>query len=396
MDFRFGAEAERFRSEVVRFLDREMAEVRAAGSADPTDLTGVDHGVERAMLRRAGAAGLLAASLPTALGGGGKPASFQAVANLEIAAHDAPLVDTAVTLTAGPILAFGSDEQRRTLIPAMAAGEIVTCIAYSEPGAGSDLSAITTAAWPDGDGYCLTGTKVLVTGAWKADWCCTIARTAPDVPIKEGASMFLVPMGSRGITVRRRRTMNGWTLGEIGFDAVRLDAQCLLGTLHAGWRQLGEALAAEGGGAFHVGFARAALERLVDHALRARRGGRPCAHDPAVRALLADLHVELRAAERLAKRAVWTVEQGEDATVAAAMAKVHATELLQRIARSATEVAGADALVLRPRFHSQGAGPQGRFGWEYLEQVHGSIGGGTNELKRSAIAMAALGLPRGR
>lgn len=93
VDFRFDAEAEQFRRDVVRFFDREMARVRAAGSFDPTDPTGLGIDAERALLRRAGAAGILAASLPAALGGSGRPASFQAAANLEIAARDAPLVD---------------------------------------------------------------------------------------------------------------------------------------------------------------------------------------------------------------------------------------------------------------------------------------------------------------
>lgn len=179
---------------------------------------------------------------------------------------------------------------------------------------------------------------------------------------------------------------------------VPMDAGGLIGELHAGWRQLGAALATEGGGTFHVGFARSALARLIEHAARTRRGGRPLADDPAVWAVLADLHVELAVTERLAKRANWTVEQGQDPSAAAAMAKVHATELLQRIARSATEIVGADATVLGPRFRPQGTGSgvDGRFGWEYLEAVHGTIGGGTNDLKRTVVATAGLGLPRRR
>src|SRR4029079_17219052 len=107
---------------------------------------------------------------------------------------------------------FASDTQRDRLLPLVERGEIEMCIAYTEEQAGSDLGAQAATAVPDGDGFALSGRKVLVTGAHKADWCITTARTRADGPVREGLSMFLVDMTLPGIDVVRRPTMNTWTL----------------------------------------------------------------------------------------------------------------------------------------------------------------------------------------
>jgi alkylation response protein AidB-like acyl-CoA dehydrogenase len=396
MDFRFAPEVEVFRHQVRDFLAEQMALGRVTTAGDHSDLTGLSEEFEQALLRRAGQRGLLGISLPAEFGGGGRPASFQAAFNLEVAAADAPLIDTAVTLIAQPVAAWGSPEQRRRFLPAMISGDLITCIAYSEPEAGSDLANLSMVAEPDGDGFRLTGMKSLVTGAHKAQWCCTIARTRPDVPARDGLSMFLVDMSSPGLTVRRRPTMNGWTLGEVVFDQVRVGPDGLLGQQNQGWRQLASAVATEGGGMFHIGIARHVLDLLIEYVEDTRRDGRRLADDPLVRDRIAELWIEVGVAERLAKRSVWMEETGADTVVMASMGKVYATELLQRLARVATDIAGHDGAEYRRLFGpgSSTATGGGRFGWEYLERVHGTLGGGTNEMKRTVIAWVGLGLPR--
>jgi alkylation response protein AidB-like acyl-CoA dehydrogenase len=393
-DFRFAPDVEDFRHEVRAFLEDEMAPERVAAQGDDGDLTGLREEFERALLRRAGARGFLGISLPVEWGGGGRPTSFQAAFNLEVAAHDAPLIDTAVTLAAQPLLAWGSPDQRSFFLPRIIAGELIVSIAYTEPDAGSDLGNLSMVAEPDGDGFALRGVKSLVTAAHKADWCLTIARTRPGVPPREGLTMFLLDMKADGLAVRRRATMNRWTLGEIECDGVRVGADAVLGQVNEGWRQLAAAVATEGGGMFHIGFARHLLDTLVAY-VRSSHGPSPLAEDPVVRDRVAALHGELDVAERLARRAIWMQDEGQDAMVYAAMSKVCATELLQRLALAATDIAGEDGTLYRPLFGpgSTGSG-DGRFAWEYLERVHGTIGGGTNEVKRTLIAQAGLGLPR--
>src|SRR5947209_10658044 len=133
----------------------------APNHADPHDLTGLDEAFERRLQREAGERGWLALE-----------GELRAAFNFEVARADAPLIDTAATLVA-PVLA----RHRPDLLAPVLAGEVTACIAYTETGAGSDLTAITAVAEPHGDGWRLTGRKVLVTGAHKADWCMTLART---------------------------------------------------------------------------------------------------------------------------------------------------------------------------------------------------------------------------
>src|SRR5688572_11033213 len=140
------------------WLSAAMADARA--SADPRDLTGLDESFERRLQLEAGARGWLALE-------GEARAAF----NFEVARADAPLIDTAATLV-GPVLA----RYAPGLLPQVYAGEVSACLAYTEAAAGSDLSAIETIAEQADDRWTLRGTKVLVTGAHKAEWCLTIAR----------------------------------------------------------------------------------------------------------------------------------------------------------------------------------------------------------------------------
>lgn len=389
MDFRLDADIEEFRAEVQAFLREAMSPAAVAGHADPSDLTGLDAELESSLHRAAGARGWLEL-----------PLEQQAVFNFEVARADAPLIDTAMTLAGQVVAAHGSAQQREQLLARMAAGETQVCIAYSEEGAGSDLSAIATTAQPDGDAWVLSGRKVLVTGAHKADWCCTVARTNRGVPARQGMTMFLVDMASPGVRMTRRETMNGWTLGEIHFDGVRVGPDAVLGEVDAGWRQLVSAVAAERSGMFWLGFARHVLDLLLDHVRRADRDGAPLRDDPIARDTVARLEIGFADAERLARRALWVQAGGHsDIPLAAlaAMAKVAATELLQQIAQAATELAGLAALLWAPLFAPDpppGAAAGGRFTWEYMERVHGTISVGANELQRDVIAQAGLRLPR--
>jgi alkylation response protein AidB-like acyl-CoA dehydrogenase len=400
VNYRFPEEVSAFRDEVRDFLASALASGAVEGQDDPADLTGLGEAFERRLHREAGARGWL-----------GLPPERQAVFNYEAARADAPLVDTAMTL-AGPVVATYGSGWQRDLLAQMAAGEVTMCIAYTEEAAGSDLSAVETVATPaEGDegGWVLRGTKVLVTGAHKADWCCTVARTRLDGPAKRGMSMFLVDMRAPGVEVVRRPTMNGWTLDHVRFHDVALGPSALLGELDGGWRQLVSAVAAERSGMFWLGFARHVFDLLVEHVRHAKRDGAPLVEDPIARDTVARLAVDLAAAERLSRRTLWTVlganpagmqpDAPQEAVALGAMAKVVVTELLQDIAQAATELAGHAGLAWAPPFAppdsvSPGAAAGGRFAWEYLERVHGTISVGANELQRDVIAQAGLGLPR--
>jgi 3-oxocholest-4-en-26-oyl-CoA dehydrogenase alpha subunit len=375
----FGAEVASFAAEVRAFLEAEMA----GAAADPADLTGLSEDFERDLLRRAGERGWLGLAVRAEDGGSGRTPAHRAAFDVVAAELDAPLIDTAMTLAGVAVLQFADAAQRERFLPGMLGGEITMCVAYSEEHAGGNLRAIATAAVPDGAGYRLTGRKTLVTGAHKADWCLTLARTGEG----RAMTMFLVDMAAAGVSVRRRPTMNGWTLDEIDFADVRVGPDAVLGARDGGWGQVVAAVAAEHSGMFYVGFARHVLDLLAGYVR-----GTPKAADPLVRDTLAGLEIDFAAALRLATDAV----RGAAPSVVPSMAKVVATELLQRIAQDATEIAGHAGLVHAPLFTGEvpyGAAG-GRFAWEYLERVHATIGAGANDLLRDGIAEAGLGLPR--
>jgi alkylation response protein AidB-like acyl-CoA dehydrogenase len=384
---RLPPELDAFRGTAQDFLAEEMAPERVAGHLDPTDLTGLDEAFEREHHRRAGARGFLGISAAVEHGGGGRPPSCKAVYMFEAAYHDAPSIDTAATLCGPPIAAFGSEAQRRRWLPPMIRGELTGCIAYTEPGAGSDLAALQTVARPDGEGWRITGRKALVTGGHKADVCITVARTDLDAPVRRGTSMFVVPLPGEGVTVRRRATLNGWTLSEIDFDEARVGPDALLGERDGGWRQLANVVAEERSGMAHLGWATALLERLVAWADEAGADAR-------AEEALARLHVDLATGLRFAQVVLDRQDHGDAVAAEAAAAKVWATELLQRLARVGSELLGGDAPRWAPLLaDAPGVPLGGRVAWEAVERIHPAISVGANEVQRDVIARLALGLP---
>ena len=402
MDLRVEPEVERFRAEVRAYLAAAMAPDVVAGHSDPRDLTGLDEQFERALQADAGARGYLAISHPEEWGGGGRSPAYRAAFAREAAAFDAPLIDTALTLGGAPILAYGTDAQRQALLPAMARGEVLLCIAYSEPGAGSDLTAIATRARredpadPSSD-WIVSGTKHLVTGAHKSDWCLLVARTSddPEVPARRAMSMFLFELrATPGVAVRRDRTANDWTLGTIEFRDARLPASALLGQEGRGFAQMAAALADERSGSFWVGWAEQRLADLVAHA-RAVGVERLAVPAAVARDTLARLWIDVAIARHLARNVVTVQSHGDDATVPGALSKVFVTELLQRIASAGVALLGPAGLLTAPLFGPAPADAplRGRFAYECVERLHPTISVGANEIQRDLLAHRALGLP---
>jgi alkylation response protein AidB-like acyl-CoA dehydrogenase len=383
-DFRFSPAAEKLRAEVIVWLGRLDA-ATLASHADPHDLTGLDEAFERSLHADAAARGWLSL-----------PAELQAVFNFEAARADAPVVDTAMTLIGGAVTRFAVNDHHRQVLADMAAGRVEGCVAYTEPEAGTDLAAMRSRARRDGDGWVLNGTKSLLTGAHKADWCVTVLRTDPDRPARDALSMFLVDVRGAGIRIRRRPTLNGWTLGEIEFEDARVGGEALLGTEGAGWRQMSTALGAERAGTFWLGFARHVLDLLGRYVCTTERDGTVLADDPLVLDEIGRLEAAWASADLLSRRALWSQITDTDVAAATAMAKVVTTELLQDIAQAATEIAEAEGTVWAPLFSGAdvpGAAAGGRFAWEYLERVHATIGAGVNEVHRDGIAATLLGRP---
>lgn len=385
----FGPEHAEFREQVRAFLRAELAPARTAGHRDPRDLTGLDEALERAILRRAGEAGFLGISLPEELGGGGRPPSWDAVVSYESAYHDGPLIDTAAHFLGPTLVTFGTPDQLDRVMRPAIAGTVTACIAYTEAGAGSDLTNVATTAAPEVEGgFVLDGRKVLVTGAHKADWCCTVARTDAASTGRKGLSMFVFPMTIPGVTTERVRTANSWDLGTVHFDRVRVGPDALLGERDQGWRTLTGALIGERSGVAWLGWATRNVDALLD----------ACAgtHDRLVRDELAGVVAELFTAKCVAARVLVAQDAGLAPFAEGSMSKVKATELLQRVARLGARVLGPEVLTA-PGWFGRAIADDGTLGewfaYETVERLHPTLSVGANEIQRTTIGQVGLGLP---
>ena len=210
---------------------------------------------------------LLCLAWPEEFGGGGASVWEQTVVREEMWAHHEPRGAQYMGVNwVGPIvMRHGTEEQQRTHLPPIAAGEVIWCQGFSEPEAGSDLASLRTTARPDGDGWLVSGQKIWTSYATMAQWCFLLARTSrvgegATQKKQQGLTIFLVPMDDPAITVRPIRSMLGpHHLNEVFFDDLRVTQSDVLGTVDQGWSIVQDVMAFE-----RVGIARyARCERLL-------------------------------------------------------------------------------------------------------------------------------------
>ncbi|MFD5162207.1 acyl-CoA dehydrogenase family protein [Streptomyces hawaiiensis] len=288
-------------------------------------------------------------------------------------------------LHAGPtIAAEGTAEQRERWLPPILRGEEVWCQGFSEPEAGSDLAALRTRAWRDGDDYVVTGSKIWTSHAEVADWCELLVRTDPDAPRHRGITWLALPMDTPGITVRPLRTLAGSAeFAEVFLDEVRVPVRNRVGEENDGWRVTMVTLSFERGTAF-AGEVVACRRVLAELAVEARENGRW--DDPALRRRLGRLNAEFRALWRLTQ---WNVSAAEASGgvpgAGGSVFKLRYSHARQELYDAAAEVLGPDCLDLdRP--------------WtlDRLSSLSYTIAAGTSQIQHSIIAERVLGLPKGR
>ncbi|MFG3021819.1 acyl-CoA dehydrogenase family protein [Streptomyces sp. NPDC048254] len=287
-------------------------------------------------------------------------------------------------LHAGPtIAAEGTEEQRARWLAPILRGDEVWCQGFSEPDAGSDLAALRTRAWRDGDDYVVSGAKIWTSHAEVADWCELLVRTDPRAPRHQGISWLAMPMAAPGITVRPLRTLAGSAeFAEVFLDEVRVPVANRVGAENDGWRVTMVTLSFERGTAF-VGEVVACRRVLGDLARVARANG--TWDDPVLRRRLGRLNAEFRALWRLTQ---WNVSEAEGRGVpgvGGSVFKLRYSHARQELYDAAAAVLGPDALDLdRP--------------WvlDRLSSLSYTIAAGTSQIQRNIVAERILGLPKGR
>lgn len=325
-------------------------------------------------------AGFFGLSWPTEIGGHGLPSVYEAIVDEELAAAAAPPRPSVGYLVQG-LLRHGNDDVRRRFLPGMVSGRDRWCQGFSEPGAGSDLAALSTRAEWDGDHYVITGGKVWTSYSDIADWCLVLARTDPTVPKHRGISAFAVSMHQPAIVQRPLRMINGIMreFGELTFDGAVARAEDMIGAPGEGWRLAMTVVAherepAELGYVARYGKAvNELLEQLRSHPVRFSREHVRDVAWAAVEAEMLRVHVARRLSDRLD-----SISHGPESSVD----KLLMTEVEQAVGHAAL---GVSAVL---------AGSEEDW-WlrMYLYSRAQSVMGGTSQIQRNLVATRILGLP---
>ncbi|MBX3600329.1 MAG: acyl-CoA dehydrogenase family protein [Rubrivivax sp.] len=303
----------------------------------------------RALVRALGAAGWLRHCVPAAQGGVHETLDSRSlvVCRETLARHDG-LADFAFAmqgLGSGPLSLAGSEALKAAWLPRVARGDAIAAFALSEPGAGSDVAAITCSARADGDAWVLDGQKTWISNGGIADFYCVFARSdGSGARGTRGLSAFLVPAGTPGLSVAERlEVIAPHPLARLHFDGCRVPRDHLLGAEGEGFKLAMRTLdifrASVAGAA--LGFARRALDEALAHARRREMFGQHLADFQLTQAALGDMATEIDAAALLTYRAAWRRDTtGTRITRESAMAKMVATEQAQRVIDRALQMHG--------------------------------------------------------
>ncbi|MDW7709018.1 MAG: acyl-CoA dehydrogenase family protein [Deferrisomatales bacterium] len=329
---------------LVQEMVRRFAENEIAPIADEIDRSET---FPRETLKKMAELGLMSMLVPEESGGTGMGAVAYCLALLEIgAACSSHAVTTSVTnMVCEGIHRFGTPEQRARYIPRISSGEYAAAaFALTEPNAGSDAGSLRTTADRDGSHYVLNGTKVFITSGSYAGVFMVAAKTDRDAG-KAGMSVFLVERDTPGLKVGRKEEKLGQRASdtvEIVLEECRVPAENRLGSEGDGFKIMLSSL--DGGrigiSANSCGLARAALTSAANYAKERRQFGRPIADFQAIQWKLAEMATQLDAATLLTLRAAQKKEAGRGYTQEASMAKVYATEMVQRVCREAIQIHG--------------------------------------------------------
>lgn len=293
---------------------------------------------------------------------------------------------TGVAMCGPTLVKYGTPEQRDRFLRPMLRGDEVWCQAFSEPGAGSDLQSLTTSARRDGDEYVVNGQKVWNSAADLADMAFALVRTGDRDSRQKGISYLLIDMRSPGIDVRPLRDITGGAVFcEIFFDDVRVPAANRVGDENGGWQVTRTTLGHErsAGVLKQAAFYRKVVDEVYE--LLCERG---LTQDPLVRDRLADLEVQTRILQINAMRILSHIQEfGEPGPIASVNRLINST-FEQRLHELALELLGP-AGVLDGEDGVQGR----RWTYGYLRTRASTIGAGTMEIQRNAVAEQLLGMP---
>jgi alkylation response protein AidB-like acyl-CoA dehydrogenase len=354
------------------------------------------HGVGetmRGVVRQMGKDGWLGIGWPKEYGGQGRSAIEQFVFFDESMRARAPVPILTINTVGPTIMNSGSDEQKKFFLPKILAGEIHFCIGYSEPGAGTDLAALTTRADRDGDDYVINGQKLWTSLAGDADYCWLAVRTDQNAPKHGGLSMFLVDMKTPGIRIDPLDLLSEHDINAVFFDDVRVPAANLVGGENKGWGLITSQLNHERVSLCAPGMIEGAYDSVVEWAATARTSsGERVLDQEWVQVNLARVKAGIHVLRLMNWKVAWAISEGMKVNPAdASTIKVFGTEFFLDAFRLMMEVMGQRGYLARG---SHQVVAEGIVEMLYRSLLILTFGGGTNEIQRDLIGLFGLGLPR--
>ena len=349
MNLNYTLEQDAFRADVRQFLAAhlpfELSETVRLGKR----LSKQDYERWHAILHQQG---WLAPNWPSKYGGAGWDAVQRQIFEEEACAAHAPrLVPFGLMMLAPVLFAFGSEEQRQRFLPRILNGEDWWCQGYSEPGAGSDLAALSTRAVREGDHYVVNGQKTWTTLGQHANWIFCLVRTDPTVKKQLGISFLLIDMNTPGVTVRPIVLIDGEAeVNEVFFDNVRVPVANRVGEENQGWTYAKYLLTHERTNIAGVGFSKAGLATLKKVAASTMAGGKPLDQNPLFAARMAQVEIDLMAMVTTNLRMVSQAAAGQAPGTESSMLKVKGTMIRQEITALLRRALGPDASPFLPDY----------------------------------------------
>jgi alkylation response protein AidB-like acyl-CoA dehydrogenase len=371
--FIFTDEHEQLRESIRRFVIKELQP-----HAEEWEETTFPNWV----FTRMGELGFLGLDKPEAYGGqGGDYPSSLVLAEEIVHAHSGGLamgVAVHTDMAMPPILAFGTEEQKREWVMPAIAGQKILCLGITEPDAGSDVSAIKTVAKREGEGYVINGSKTYITNGHRADVIVLVTKTDPDAGY-DGFTLFLVPMDAEGVVREQRLQKLGMHASDtalLAFQDVYVPQSAVLGQIgkgfyHIMWELQGERLI---GAAGSVAGAQNVFERTLQYAKERKAFGREIGHFQVIRHKFAEMATKIETARQLVYTTAWRFQNGEYPVREISMAKLYAARIAVEVADECIQIHG-------------GAGYMKEYGIErvWRDMRLNRIGAGTDEIMLDVI-----------
>ena len=331
-------EHEMFRDSVRKFLEDKVVPYHEQWEEDGQ--------VDRSIWLKAGELGMISPTVPEEFGGVGVDFRYNAIVDEEVSRLGLSGLGFALhsDIAVPYIIHYGSDEQKRTYLPKLVSGEMISAIAMTEPGTGSDLQGVQTTAIKDGSDYILNGSKTFITNGQLADIVIVVAKTKPELGGK-GTSLILLEEGTKGFTKGKNLKkvgMKAQDTSELFFDNVRVPQSNLLGEENKGFIYLMQDLPQERLSVAITGIAAAEsiLQQTIEYTKERKAFGQPIADFQNTQFKLAEMDTELTAARVFVDLCLELLIEGKLDTVTASKAKLLCSDLQCRVMDECVQLHG--------------------------------------------------------